>query len=223
MRIRRSYIGWRCVHGSMYQVTAAFICATILPSLQAVTKPKEHATELLFHLAICHTVPPGTNMPQQCRQVTYCALVLLICYRVNWCAIVRQPGHCATTLPPSYLVRHRATTVPPCHRAKVLPCHRATVPPCHCAIVRPCHRVTVSPCHRPTWCAPGPLPWYRFTWFATVPPPLHHATFCASETLQSHCATWCTTTTLPSTVQSGRARTDKTHRHTSVCPFPMHN
>ena len=157
------------------------------------------------------------------------------------CPLLHVPGYrhffCATILPSL-----RAVMVPG-DRATKLSFHLAT-----CHTVPPATNMP-QPCRRTTWCAtetppchliptcrnrvavlPNAPPCHRVTWFATVPPgepPRHYsATVPPVEPPRHHSAT------VPpcaqprhrrATVPSGRRRTDKTHRLTSVRLLTLHN
>ena len=193
MRIWRAYIGWPCVHGSMYRLPPLlFLQPFYRPSVQSrnqeTVPPSYHST--LPAATACHLlltcrnsvgIPPGA--PPKHHRAT--------CHQ-----------H-AATVSPCYLVRARAITVPPpCHRVtwfatEAPSCHRATwcapvTPPC------PYRAITVPPpCHRVTWCATKAPPCHRATWSATESVQCHRATWCATETLQCYHATWWPTTTSP--------------------------
>ena len=152
MRKRRAYIGWPCVHGSMYQVTATFFVPPFYrPS---VPSGKQETVPQSYH----STLPPATP----------CHLLPTCRNRVAVPPGVPPKHHRATchqhaaTVSPCYLWRpvpppchHRATTVPP-------PCHQVTC----CATVPP-------PCRRATWCAAETTSCHRATWCTTTTPPCH--------------------------------------------------
>ena len=126
MRIRRAYIRWPCLHGSMHLVTTTtvppFYCFSVPPCRHVIKRPCQRATITPCHLPHHSTVPPATNMPQPC-------------YRETWVDTVPPPWHQRTTwcitVSPCHLVRHRATwsaTMPPCLRAAVLPTRHIGIP-----------------------------------------------------------------------------------------------
>ena len=152
MRIRRAFIRWRYLHGSMHLVTTTSPCHhfTVPPCRHVIRRPCHRATITPCHLPHHPTVPPATNMPQPCRRETWCASVTPPCHRGTWCAT-----WCSTVTPPCHLVHHREPTVPPFH----LEANRAT----WCATVQPCRRRTDTT-HRHTSVHPS-------TWQRSIIPP----------------------------------------------------
>ena len=192
MRIRRAYIGWPCVHGSMYLVTATLSCHnSTVPPCRHVTRRPWHRVIIppchLSHRATCYqhvapvaqwqlvrhrdtTVPPATNMLQPCRCITWCGPVQPPCHRVTWYTTVALLCHrstwCATEILQCHLSTWCATETPPFFSATW--CAIKT-PQCHPA--RWCANET-PPCLRSTCCAIEAPPWHR----AAGPPPYRHPT-----------------------------------------------
>ena len=99
MRIRRAFIKFPCLHGSMHLVTTTSPCP-FSPSLRASVATRNQEIVPPSHH---HTLPPG------------------IPYNRATCHT-----H-AATVPPWDLVCHRDTTMPPCNLVRH--CSRAAVPP----------------------------------------------------------------------------------------------
>ena len=140
MRIRRGFIKFPCLHGSIHLVTTTSPCnfsfslhVSVPTRNQEIVPPSHHHT-LPTGTPSHPTVPPATHMPQPCRCVIWCA---------TQCTTMKQPYHCVTwcaTVPPGappyHLVRHRTTwsaTVPPgpppWRRAAAVPTRHIGIPP----------------------------------------------------------------------------------------------
>ena len=170
MRMRTVYIVWRCVHGSMNQFTAAFICAPFYHFSGQLRNQKTVPPSYYF------TLPPATP----CKLLLTCrnsVAVLLFARSCHYCAIdltgAPPSDHRATVPSPCHRVTWWATVPQPCNRATVPTCYRATVQPCHRAIVPSCDRATVSPCHRATVPPGAPPDHYRDTDLPGLPQ-CHH-------------------------------------------------
>ena len=122
MRIRRGFIRWPCLHGSMHLVTTTtvplFHCPSVPPCRHVIRRPCHRVTITPCHLSHHSIDPPATNMPQPCYRETWCDTVTPLCHRATSVQPNAPPYHSATwcaTVPPNPLLCHRVA-VPPCRR-----------------------------------------------------------------------------------------------------------
>lgn len=120
MRIRRPFIMWPCLYGSLHLGTTTtvspFHCPFVRPCRYVIMRPSNRA--IITNINILHhvTLPPASNILQLCcretgttpcnhrsavpfssRFVYYCNIVLL---RALPCNLVRQCAFWSTTIPP---------------------------------------------------------------------------------------------------------------------------
>ena len=146
MRIRRAFIRWPCLHGSMHLITTTTVPLFHYPSVptfrHVIRRPCHRPTITPSHLPHHSTVPPATNMPNR------------VAVRPG-----ATPCHHRATVPPACHLLHHRNTVPP----GALPCHLMI----HCATssatMPPCRRLTYTT-HRHTYVHPR-------TWLLSIIPP----------------------------------------------------